>query len=64
MPKEITSKAEFEKLLDRASEVRVFRNGDSAKIKLRTRDTLYTFKTTGAEADTLTKPLKIPVTEF
>lgn len=64
MPKELKSKEEFEKLLDVATEVRISRQGDDAKVKLRTRDALYTFKTTSADADTLTKGLKTPVTEF
>jgi hypothetical protein len=64
MPKELKSKDDFQKLLNSATEVRIKRNGDEAKIKLRTEDALYTFKTTGAEADSLTKGLKTPVVEF
>jgi len=64
MPKELKSKDEFQKLLDSATEVRISRDGDQAKIKLRTKDVLYTFKTTGAEADSLTKGLKTPLVEF
>jgi len=64
MPRELKSKSEFQKLLDSATEVRVARRDDDAKIKLRTKDALYTFKTTGAEADSLVKGLKIPVVEF
>ena len=64
MPRELRSKDAFQKLLDSATEVRVTRDGDDAKIKLRTKEALYTFKTTGAEADTLIKGLKAPVVEF
>ena len=64
MPKELKSKDEFQKLLGSATEVRIARDGDEAKIKLRTKDALYTFKTTSAEADSLTKGLKTPVVEF
>jgi len=64
MPKELRSKDEFQKLLDSATEVRVRRDGDEAKIKLRTKDALYTFKTTSAEADSFTKGLKTPLVEF
>ncbi len=64
MPKEITSKEEFAKLLDRASEVRVVRSGDSAKVKLRTKGALYTFKTSTEEADVLVKGTKAPVEEL
>ncbi|MDG6919577.1 MAG: hypothetical protein JRN17_05800 [Nitrososphaerota archaeon] len=64
MPKEITSKDQFEKLLDGATEVRVSRQGDQAKVKLRTRDALYTLRTTSEEADALVKGVKKPVVEF
>ena len=64
MPKELTSKEQFQKLLGSATEVRVSRKGEGAKIKLRTKDALYTFKTTGAEVDALTKGLKTPLVEF
>jgi len=45
MPREIRSKEEFQKLLSSATEVRVVKDGESAKVKLRTRDRLYTFVT-------------------
>ena len=64
MPKELKSKEEFEKLLKSATEVRVSRDGEEAKIKLRTKEALYTFKTTGAEADSLVKGLKTPLVEY
>ena len=64
MPKELRSKEEFQKLLASATEVRIARDGDEAKIKLRTKDALYTFKTTSAEADSLAKGLKTPLVEF
>ena len=64
MPKELKSKDAFLKLMETATEVRISRHGDDAKIKLRTKDALYTFKTTGADADALTKGLKTPVVEF
>jgi len=64
MPRELKSKDEFQKLLETATEVRVSRKGDDAKIKLRTRDALYTFKTTSAEANSLTKGLKTPLVEY
>ena len=64
MPKELKSKDEFQKLLGLATEVRVHREGEEAKLKLRTREALYTFKTTSEEADTLVKGIKTPVVEF
>jgi hypothetical protein len=50
--------------LETATEVRVSRNGDNAKVKVRAKDALYTFKTTGAEADSIIKGIKAPVVEF
>ena len=64
MPKELRSKEEFQKLLDSATEVRVARNGDQAKVKLRTKMGLFTFKTTAEDADALVKGIKTPVVEF
>ena len=64
MPHELTSKEQFKGLLKSAVEVRIVRNGDSAKLKIRTANRLYTFKTTTAEADSLVKGIKIPVVEF
>ncbi|HXW95209.1 MAG TPA: hypothetical protein VEJ19_05845 [Nitrososphaerales archaeon] len=64
MPRELKSKDELLKLLGSATEVRVSRYGDKAKVKLRLKDGLYTFKTTSVEADSLTKGLKTPVVEF
>ncbi|HZW84610.1 MAG TPA: hypothetical protein VFE91_01745 [Nitrososphaerales archaeon] len=64
MPKELKSQDEFDRVLEHATEVRVFRKGEQAKIKLRTKESLYTFKTTSEEADTLVKGIKKPVFEF
>ena len=64
MPKEIKDKEQFQKLLENAAEVRVARRGDEAKVKVRTDDILYTFKTTTEEADAMVKGLKAPVVEF
>ncbi len=64
MPKEIKSKEQFEKLLESATEVRVSRKGDGAKVKLRTKEALYTFRTTAEDADSMVKGAKVPVTEF
>ena len=64
MPKEIRNKEQFEKLIESATEVRVVHNGDDAKVKLRTKSALYTFKTTTEEADSLVKGTKAPVVEI
>ena len=64
MPKEIKDKAQFGKLLAAATEVRVSRQNDDAKIKVRTKDALYTFRTTGDEADAMIKGTKATVVEY
>jgi len=64
MPKEIKDKDQFEKLLEDATEVRVSRRGDEAKVKLRTKEALYTFRTTTEGADSMVKGTKAPVVEF
>ena len=64
MPAELKSRDEVTKLLEAATEVRVFRRGDDAKVKLRTKDALYTFKTSSEEADEIIKGLKVDVVEF
>jgi len=64
VPREIRDKEEFEKLLDKATEIRIVRSGDDAKIKLRTGTALYTFKTTPEEAASLTKGTKTPILEL
>ena len=64
VPKELKSKDEFKKILESATEIRVHREGEEAKVKLRTKEALYTFKTTTTEADSLTKGIKTPVVEF
>lgn len=64
MPKEIKDKAQFDKLIEGATEVRVSRHGEEAKVKLRTRDALYTFRTSTAEADSMVKGIKKPVVEY
>lgn len=64
VPHELKSKEEFEKMVGSATEVRVTRRGDEAKVKLRTKTGLYTFKTTSEDADSLVKGAKAPVVEF
>lgn len=64
MPKEIKDKEQFEKLLDDATEVRVSRAGEEAKVKVRTKRALYTFKTTTEEADSIIKGVKPPIVEY
>jgi hypothetical protein len=64
MPRELKTKDEFSEAAKSATEVRVVRSGENAKVKLRTPEGLLTFKTTGAGADALVKGLKTEVTEY
>jgi len=64
MPHEVRTKEQIQALLNDATEVRVSKNGDSAKLKVRTSERLHTFKTTAEEADTMVKGLKVPVVEY
>jgi len=64
MPREIKEKDKFSTLLEKATLVRVVKMGDQAKVKARTKDLLYTFKTTSEEADALTKGLKVKIEEY
>ena len=64
MPREIKNKEDFAKLLEAATLVRVVKEGKNAKVKARTKNLLYTYKTNLEEADALTKGLKVTVEEF
>ena len=64
MPSELTSKDQFKALLKDAVEVRVVKTETTAKVKVRTKKGLHTFKTTPDEAEALVKGLKVPVVEF
>jgi hypothetical protein len=64
MPLELTSKDQFKALLKDAVEVRVVKVEGTAKLKIRTKKGLHTFKTTADEAEVLVKGLKVPVVEF
>jgi hypothetical protein len=65
MPLEIRSKEEADKLIEKATEVRVVKGkGDVVKLKMRTPKALYTFKTNEATAAAMTKGLKTPIIDF
>jgi len=65
MPKEIRSSEQFERILPRAVELRVVRETESVKLKLRTPDYLYTYRTTEDEADGIIKNAKdLEILEF
>ncbi len=65
MPKELKSSEQFQKLMPRAVELRVVRDKEFVKLKLRTPEFLYTFKTNEEEADDIIKNAKeIEVVDF
>ena len=65
MPKEIRDSEQFQKLISKAQELRVVRFADFVKLKIRTPDYLYTYKTNRDEADDILKGVKdIEVIEF
>ena len=58
MPKQIQNAEQFEKLLPKAQQLRIVRMNDFVKIKLRTPDYLYTYKTNPDEAAEMVKSAK------
>jgi hypothetical protein len=65
MPKELKSSEQFEKMIPKAVELRVVREKDYVKLKLRTPDVLYTFKTNEDQAEGIIKNAKeLEVLEF
>ena len=64
MPRELKGPEDLAKLLATATEVRLVKRGDSAKVKLRTPEGLFTLKTTPEGADAALKGNKAPVKEF
>jgi Ribosomal L38e protein family len=65
MPKELRDSEQFQKLLPKAVELRVVRQKEFVKLKLRTPDYLYTYKTNEDEADDILKNAKeIEVVDF
>jgi hypothetical protein len=51
-------------LLPGALEVRVVKRENSAKVKVKTKDGLFTFKSKPEEVDQMVKGLKVDVVEF
>ena len=65
MPKELKDSEQFQKLMPKAVELRVVRQKDFVKLKLRTPDFLYTYKTNEDEADDIIKNAKeLEVVDF
>jgi hypothetical protein len=58
MPKQLHDADQFEKLMPKALELRVFREKEFVKLKLRTPDFLYTLKTNEDEAAGIIKNVK------
>ena len=64
MPKQIDEENDFKRLIENSTECRVVRRSDYVKLKLRTKKTLYVFKTSNEKADELLKDVKINVIEL
>ena len=64
MPVEIKSEEEFVKIAKTANQCRIKKLKDVVKLKLRTPNVLYTFKTTPAKAEELIKGLEIEKVEL
>ncbi|TFF90696.1 MAG: hypothetical protein EU548_01715 [Promethearchaeota archaeon] len=64
MPREIFDEEKFLELSEHAYHCRVKRLKDEVKLKLRTKKTLYTFKTDPGKAETLLKNIGCDVIEL
>lgn len=58
MPRELRNIEQFQKIIPRAVELRVFRGKDWVKLKLRTPEYIYTFRTSEEEADEVVESAK------
>ena len=58
MPRELHNLDQFQKLMLKAVELRVVRSGESVKLKLRTPDYLFTYRTNSDEAADILKSAK------
>ena len=58
MPRELHNSEQFQKLIPKGIELRVVRGKESVKLKLRTAEYLYTFKTNENEAEDIIKNAK------
>ncbi len=65
MPKELKTSEQFQELLPKAVELRIVRGKEFVKLKLRTPEVLYTYKTNEDEAEDIIKNTKdIEVVDF
>ena len=58
MPRELHNAEQFQKLIPKGLELRVVRGREQVKLKLRTSEYLYTFKTNENEAEDIIKNAK------
>ena len=58
MPRELHNLDQFQKLMPKAVELRVVRSGEYVKLKLRTPDYLFTYRTNSDEAADILKSAK------
>jgi hypothetical protein len=58
MPRQLHSSEQFQKILPKAVELRVVRGREYVKLKLRTPDYLYTYRTNEDEAEDILKNAK------
>jgi hypothetical protein len=58
MPKELHDAEQFQKLMPKALELRVVREKESVKLKLRTPEYLYTFRANEDQAEEIIKNAK------
>tara|TARA_B100001179_G_C18522764_1_gene373546 strand:- start:529 stop:726 length:198 start_codon:yes stop_codon:yes gene_type:complete len=61
LPKELKTEKEFRSVINRSIECRVLKQKNHVKIKLRTKNILYTYKTSEDILNNLTKDVKIPI---
>jgi len=64
MPVELTDESKFLEIAKKADSCRVKRSKDEVKLKLRTKNELYVFKTTPEKAEALTKKIDISIVEL
>ncbi|MBY9007213.1 MAG: hypothetical protein KGD63_10695 [Candidatus Lokiarchaeota archaeon] len=64
LPKEIFNEEEFVNLSDRAVHCRVKRVKDTVKLKLRTKKTLYTYKTDPSSAERILRDISCDIIEL
>ena len=64
MPRELTDREQLDKVIATAEEVRLVKREDGVKLKVRTKNALYTFKTTEEDAQAILKGKKVDIIEY